>query len=218
MSRGSKNPIKDEVVAAIHAHLAVHGSKNWSVLFERFEPRGIHKTTFWSWVKEVKTAAAASPALAAARTAIQTVVEGRETQLPEGVSGHLPATPSPNFISKTGARGLAQFDMILEIKKLYADAEMLRAYSVKEVKTEDGEAREHIKNPVAFDKSIARRASLLETSISAVQQIWNLRTMQSFYEVVVQEIGKADPDTQKRILVRLSELNQRTGMNLSAEF
>ncbi len=81
-----------------------------------------------------------------------------------------------------------------------------------------GETREHIKNPHAFDRSIQRRANLLETSISAVQQIWNLRTMQSFYEVVVQEIGKADPDTQKRILVRLAELNARTGMSLSAEF
>ena len=198
--------------------MAVHGSKDWPLLFERFEPRGVAKTTFWTWIREVKESAAPSPVLAAAKTAIQTVVEGRESQLPEGVSEHLPATPSPDFISKHGARGLAQFDMILEIKKLYADAEMLRSYAIKEVHGDDGETREQIKNPVAFDKSIARRANLLETSISAVQQIWNLRTMQNFYEVVVQEIGKADPDTQKRILVRLAELNQRTGMNLSAEF
>lgn len=218
MSRGSKHPLRDEVIAAIHAHLAVHGSTNWSTLFERYEGQGISKPTFWTWIKEAKASAAASPVLAAAKTAIQTVVQGRESQLPEGVAAHLPATPSPNFISKSGDRGLAQFDMILEIKKLYADAEMLRDYAIKEVHGDDGETREQIKNPVAFDKSIARRANLLETSIRAVQEIWNLRAIQNFYEVVVQEIGMADPDTQKRILVRLAELNARTGMNLSAEF
>lgn len=217
MSRG-KNPLKDEAIAAINAHLAVHGSKHWGPLFERFEAKGVGKNAMWIWIREAKAAAASTPMLAAAKTAIQVAVSGRENQLPEGPEKHLPATPSPHFISRTGERGLAQFDMILEIKKLYADAEMLRASSVKQTQTEDGETKEQIKNPLTFDRSIARRANLLETSIRAVQEIWNLRTMQNFYEVVVQEIGKADPDTQRRILVRLAELNARTGMNLSAEF
>lgn len=217
MTRGTAHPLRAEAIAAIQAHLAAHGSKNWKPLLEKYEGQ-VSQNTLWTWIREAKEMAAASPVLAAAKTAIQTVVTGREDQLPASVAENLPATPSPDYISKTGERGLAQFDMILEINKLYDDAKMLRAFSVKEVKGEDGSTIEHIKNPVAFDKSIARRANLLETSIRAVQEIWNLRTMQAFYEVVVEEIGKADPETQKRIITRLAELNARTGMSMAARF
>lgn len=219
MSRGSRHPLRAEAIAAIQAHMAANGAKDWRPLWERYEAQGVNKPTFWNWIREAKEEAAASPTLAAAKNALQTVVTGREDQLPEGVAAHLPATPSPAFISKAGPAGLKQFDMVLEIHKLYADAEMLRNYAVKKTRDEaTGAEVEQIKNPIAFDKSIARRANLLETSIRAVQEIWNLRTMQQFYEVVVQEIGKADPETQRRILQRLAELNQRTGMNMAAEF
>jgi hypothetical protein len=218
MSTGKRHPLRDEAVAAIHAHLAVNGPKHWAPLVDRYKALGVNERIVRYWIAEAKKKVPVSPLLAAAKAAIQTVVAGREAALPEGVSEHLPATPSPNYISKTGERGLKQFDMILEIKKLYGDAEMLRAYAVKKTKDEEGNETELIKNPVAFDKSIARRANLLETSIRAVQEIWNLRTMQEFYEVVVQEIGRADQETQKRILTRLAVLNSKTGMSLSADF
>jgi hypothetical protein len=78
-----------------------------------------------------------------------------------------------------------------------------------------GELVEVINNPAAFDKSIVRRAGLLETAIKAVQEVWDLRQMQNFYEIVIEEIGRESPETQRRIMVRLAELNSRQGMTMS---
>lgn len=103
-----------------------------------------------------------------------------------------------------------------EIHALYADAKKLRAYSVSQgVDPDTGEAVEKIKNPAAFDKSIVRRADLLETAIKAVQEVWDLRTMQAFYETIIEEIGKESPEAQQRIMRRLADLNARAGMTLS---
>ena len=60
-----------------------------------------------------------------------------------------------------------------------------------------------------------RRLNVIDTAIKAMGEIWNLRTMQDFYEVVVQEIGRADPETQQRIMQRLAALNAKTGMSMN---
>ena len=106
-------------------------------------------------------------------------------------------------------------DFVAEIHALYADAQKLRAYALSLGKDENGETVEKIKNPAAFDKSIVRRASLLETAIKAVQEVWDLRTMQAFYETIIDEIGKESPEAQRRIMARLAELNSRQGFTMS---
>lgn len=163
----------------------------------------IARATIWRWID---IEAVSSPS---ARELTQ-VAQAIEERINSGAAEHLPTMPSPGIVARDGGRALRKIDFGEEIKVLYADAEMLRAFAIKHV---DGE--EKIRNPVAFEKSIKARAGLIETSLKVLQEIWDMRAMQQFYELILEEIGAADPATQKRIVGRLAELNQRYGMTMA---
>jgi len=217
------HPRKLEVLEAIQRHLATVGSNNWNVIIDKFQDV-VHEQTLWRWIREAKSADVPRPELITSRAKLVQKIKGatndRETEAyatgTAPVAKHLPAAPSPAYIARTGEAGLQNIDFVMEIQVLYKDAQLLRAYAMKQRKDpETGEVSEAINNPVMFDKSIARRAGLLETAIRAVQEIWDLRQMQNFYETVLEEIGHADPETQKRIIDRLAALNSRTGMTMA---
>lgn len=209
-------------MAAVAAHLATVGANNWNVIIDAHPD--IPVSTKWRWIREARQADVPKPQLINARAKlIQKVkklppdartIEARENGT-ERIAKHLPASPRPEYIARTGEAGMQTLDFVAEIHALYADAQKLRAYALSLGKDENGETVEKIKNPAAFDKSIVRRASLLETAIKAVQEVWDLRTMQAFYETIIEEIGKESPEAQRRIMARLAELNGRTGMTMS---
>lgn len=223
----AEHPERAKFIAAVHAHMAVHGGKNWKVLLDQFPD--IHEQSKWRWIRQARNEAPTASELTNARDRLVASVKkfptttraqkmGKERLDPsaEEIVDHLPATPSPAYIAKHGDEGLRTIDFVAEIKSLYRDATMLRAYAVKlRADPDSGEMREVIQNPAAFDKSIARRADLLETAIRAVQEVWDLRTMQNFYETIIDEIGKESPDCQRRIMQRLAELNAKSGMTLA---
>lgn len=210
-------------MAAVAQHLATVGANNWKVVLEQFPD--VAEPTKWRWIRAAKDADVPRPELINAKAKLVQKVkkmpkDARRVEAEENgtrpIAKHLPAGPSPSYIAKTGEAGLQNLDFVAEIHALYADAQKLRAYAMKtKVDPETGEAVEAINNPAAFDKSIVRRASLLETAIKAVQEVWDLRTMQNFYETIIDEIGKESPECQRRIMHRLAELNGRTGMTLS---
>lgn len=223
------DPKKDAFMAAAHAHMAKHGQKEWKILFDQFPDT--HDQTKWRWLRMARHAAPPPEQISDARDKLVAKVQKfkgtqrgsafaekhLEPEVAEQAVAHLPAAPSPAYLAKAGDEGLRTIDFVAEIQNLYRDATMLRTYAVKErTDPETGETREVINNPAAFDKSIARRADLLETAIRAVQEVWDLRTMQNFYETVIEEIGHESPECQRRIMVRLDKLNQRNGMTLGA--
>lgn len=225
----AKHPQYDAFIAAAHAHMAKHGQKDWKVLLDQFPD--VHDQSKWRWIRAARNSTPAPEIISDARDKLVASVRKfpgtqRGAQFAEkhlvpdvapSIAADLPAAPSPAYIARTGDEGLRTIDFVAEIQNLYRDATMLRTYSVKErPDPETGEIREVINNPAAFDKSIARRADLLETAIRAVQEVWDLRTMQQFYETVIEEIGQESPECQRRIMVRLAELNQRNGMTLGA--
>lgn len=212
----------------VHRHLANVGAKDWNVVLDAHP--GIGVASKWRLIREARGKAAPPGEISDARdrlvasvkkfpttTRAQRMGKDRLDPSAEGVVDHLPAAPSPAYIAKHGDAGLRTIDFVAEIQSLYADASMLRAYSVK-LKTDQatGEQVEAISNPNAFDKSIVRRANLLETAIKAVQEVWDLRTMQNFYETIIEEIGRESPEAQRRIMERLALLNARSGMTLGA--
>lgn len=214
--------IKTQFLEAAAVHLATVGSNNWNVLFDKYPE--VSTPQKWRWVKQAKEADVPKPQLINANAKLVQKVkklpkDARRIESEENgtrpIAKHLPAAPSPSYIAKTGEAGLQNLDFVAEIHALYSDAQKLRAYAMKvKPDPETGEMVEHINNPAAFDKSIVRRANLLETAIKAVQEVWDLRTMQNFYETIIEEIGKESPETQRRIMERLAELNSRTGMTL----
>jgi hypothetical protein len=219
----AEHPQKAEFLEAVTLHLATVGANNWKMVLERFPD--IPEPTKWRWIRIAKGADVPKPQLINAKARIVQKVKkagGTDRQREaranktEKIAMHLPAAPSPNYIAKTGESGLQNLDFVAEIHALYGDAQMLRAYAMKtRADPETGELVEVINNPAAFDKSIVRRAGLLETAIKAVQEVWDLRQMQNFYEIVIDEIGRESPETQKRIMVRLAELNSRQGFTTS---
>ena len=219
----AEHPKKAEFIAAAQRHMAAVGSTNWKDLLSNFPD--IPEPTKWRWIKLAKEADVSRPELINARAKLVQKVkklpadartsEARENGT-EHIAKHLPASPRPEYIARNGESGLATLDFVAEIHSLYADAKKLRASAVSQgVDPTTGEEVEKIKNPMAFDRSIVRRADLLETAIKAVQEVWDLRTMQAFYETIIEEIGKESPEAQQRIMRRLAELNARAGMTLS---
>lgn len=219
------HPQRAEFIEAAKAHMAKHGAKNWGILFDRFPD--LKDYSKWRYVREAKgddtprisDLVDARDKLTASIKKFPTTQRGSkfaknlDPEVRDEIVDSLPAAPSPAFIARHGDEGLRTIDFVAEITSLYMDAKMLRAYSMR--KDLDGNPIEVIGNPATFDKSIGRRAQLLETAIHAVQEVWDLRMMQNFYELIIEEIGRESPDCQQRIMLRLQALNNRHGMTLA---
>jgi hypothetical protein len=206
---GREHPLRPQAEKDISEHLSLYGAKNWKPIIQKYMERGVGEHTVWTWIRAVKKAAPPKPTLVAAKARIEEVLES-------DVGQHLPVAPSPAYVAKSGERGLRNLDILAELHAIQADAHMLRKHSVAEVlDPETGEVTgERIKNPLLFEKQMQRRLNVIDTSLRAMGEVWNLRTMQDFYEVVVQEIARESPETARRIMVRLAELNARTGMTM----
>lgn len=216
------HPQKAKFKSAVAQHLATVGANNWNAVLAQFPD--VPEATKWRWIREAKAADVPRPELINARAKLVQKVkklpkDARRVEAEENgtttIARQIPAAPSPAFIARTGEAGLQTLDFVAEIHTLYRDANMLRAFAIATVTSEDGTTSERIKNPAAFDKSIVRRADLLETAIKAVQEVWDLRTMQNFYETIIEEIGRESPECQRRIMERLAILNSKSGMTLS---
>lgn len=216
---------KAEFVEAAKQHLASVGATNWKDLFKKFPD--LHEQTMWRWIRIAKGADVSKPQLINAKARIkkklaETGPTARDIEAAENgtkrIAQHLPAAPTPNYIARTGEQGMQNIDFVSEIKKLYNDATMLRSYSMVMREDENGEKAEAIKNPNTFERSIIRRASIIETALKAMQEVWDLRTMQNFYETIIDAIGEESPECQRRIMTKLAELNNRHGITMGARF
>lgn len=212
---------KEAFIRAVQQHLSAVGASNWKVVFDRFPD--LPDATKWRWVRIAKKVEVPRPELINARAKIVQKTKKlphdarkKEAQSngTSSVAHNIPAAPSPDYIARTGESGLQNLDFVAEIHSLYADATMLREFSIASSVDASGAKIEKIKNPVMFDKSIVRRATLLENAIRAVQEVWDLRTMQHFYETIIDEIGTESPEVQQRIIQRLAELNAKMGMTM----
>lgn len=207
---GKSHPLRLEAVEFIRQHLFEHGTEDLRPIYEHWEARGVPHNTVWGWIRQVKMAGPGKPQLQAAALRIE------EALADEDIGQHLPAAPSPAYIASSGQRGLRNLDILAGLQRAQADCDMLRDHSIKMVADPDtGEEREAIKNPLLFEKQISRRLNVMETALKAMNEVWNLRQMQAFYETVIEEIQAESPETARRIMLRLAKLNSRTGMTLA---
>ncbi|MEX3764399.1 hypothetical protein [Paraburkholderia phenoliruptrix] len=202
---------KREILRAISEHLAIEGPQNWDPLIERL---GISRPTLFKFVKEVRGISGSDAAPGLLRLAqkqikevVQPIVDAKEE-----VAKHLPAVPSPNTIAHKGQAAIVHVDFMTRLESLYQDAEMIREYSI--VRDENG--KQKIKNPVFFASSIKQRRELLETFLHSVQEVYDLNRMQSMFDTIVDEIGRADPELARKVIDRLRELNNRYGLTMEA--
>lgn len=207
---------KPAVLAAITEHLNLHGPQNWDELMARFPD--VSRATFFRWVKEAKDAIEANAsahgttALKLAQKRIRSSIETTPERTQKQLKAQLPVAPSPAIIADMPGELAAQtFDFMAYFHKIVADADLVRQAAVK---TEDG--IEKAKNPVLLDNNIRRRLGVIETWLHSMEVVWNLEKMQELYRLVIEEVGKADPDTQRAILARLRDLNTKRGLTANA--
>lgn len=165
-----------------------HGAKDWQKVRDRFS--AVPDSTFWRLVKQVREAPASPEALTSARKRISA-----RKRVTKAAPAEPKATPSPAVVAKHGDDAFRGFDYLAEVGSLYKDAKMLREFSV----SPEGK----IRNPIYFEKSIARRENILDTAASLMERFQNIETADAFWKVIVGAIGEADKDTQIKIQKRL---------------
>ncbi|HEX5678714.1 MAG TPA: hypothetical protein VFX91_12180, partial [Alcanivorax sp.] len=190
MAKKYDSATKEKAFVAIADHLKKVGDEQWEALRKQFP--NVPKATFYRWIKAVKQLLG---------TDQQELTESARYALE--ASDHLPVAPSPEYVAKTGANGKSNMDFMQRLDQLYGDAELLREFGVRDGK---------VVSPKFFGQSINLRRSLLETALKAMAEVWDLRQMQAFYDVVLDEIAKESPECAQRILDRLRDLNAETGM------
>lgn len=207
---------KDEIKVAIAEHLAINGPTGWPDLMAQYPDTS--RATFFRYIKEVRegieAAAAARPGtdIKAMQKRIRAQVQA-PAQTERRLKAQLPATPSPAVLLGLGNGASDVFNFMACFNQLMGDSHMMRSASVSIAP--DG--AERLKNPNLMDRSIARRLELMETWLKSQDMIWNIEKMQELYYLIIEEVGKVDPDTQQAILSRIRTLNNQRGMTIDAD-
>lgn len=210
-----KQESRQKLKAAIAEHLSLHGPSKWDELQVQFPD--VSRATFFRYVKEVREEieeGAAQRGNAALKIAQQRIKRSVETpeQTQQKLKAHLPVAPSPAVIADLGTNAVAAFDFMAYFTRVVGDTELVRNAAV--VKNEDG--TERVKNPVLLDDNIRRRLQVLETWLHSMSEIYNLQKLQELYNLIIDEVGKADPDVQQAVVARLRALNNRRGLTIDA--
>jgi len=197
------NPWKASAVEAISSHLRDCGPVEWERVASKFPD--VPKATLWRWIKEVRAKASDSPSrqkLQAAKKKIRDVVDEVRT-----AGGSLPAMPSPAYIAAAGAEGLDTLRYMGCIHQLYEDALLLRAYALNA----DGK----IRIPAFFERSIRLRRDILQTGLDAQQEVYDLQKMQEMQNAIIEAVGEASPEIQKKVIDRLRRLDRERGITVN---
>lgn len=131
-------------------------------------------------------------------------------------AAHLPAAPSPAYLAEKPVEARRNIDFMTRLEDLYHDAELLRAYAVVKGYDTDGNEVSKIKMPTFFAQSIKLRADLLDNAVRTIQQVYDLRRQQAFYDAILDEIAAESPDVAHRITERLARLNNELGITADA--
>lgn len=129
---------------------------------------------------------------------------------------NLPAPVPPEYLAKGGVKAVANIDIIAIFGRMMMDVDLLREYSITHEDDGAGGKTTKIKNPVFFAKNINITRDLVETFLRAMDQVYNHKRNQDFYDAIVSVISEESPDAGRKIMERLQELNDETGMTINA--
>jgi transposase-like protein len=204
-----KEDQKPEVMQAIAAHLSIHGTSNYSELFEKF-PK-VSRATFFRWIKEAKdkfeenASEHGTLALQLAQKRIRSNVELTPENSQRQIKAQLPVAPSPAVIAALPPAAVQQtFNFLSFFYEIVYDVKLLRDMAVK------------AKNPMLLEKVVGKRIDILDTWMKSQEFMFNLEQMEKLFTVVIEEVGKVSPEAQAAILVRLRAANSVHGFTASA--
>lgn len=190
MAKKYDSTTRQMALVAIAKHLKEQGDNDWHLVKKQFPT--VPKSTFGRWVQTVRDNL---------RTDEGELRESAGIALEAADS--LPAAPSPAYIAGEGQTANVNLNFMARLEELYKDSEMLRDFGMRDGK---------IVAPKYFSQSIHIRKGLMETALKAMAEVWDLRQMQAFYDIVLDEISKESPEVAQRIMDRLKALNAELGM------
>jgi hypothetical protein len=192
----------DACLVDVRAHIRQFGATNWSELRARHP--AIKDRTFWRLVQKAKK----SPSLRAraAQNAISALREVASMVPAEALS-----VAPPEAVRKTTKGAAGCVDLQAELRDMLSDAEKIREYALG---APDESGARKIKNPQIFAKAVSLKRELVESLVKNWTAAFDTRRMQEFYDVVIDEIGRASPDVQSDIVQRLGALIQEHGVEL----
>lgn len=205
--------VKAEIIAAIREHVQVHGTKDWTLIRDRWpeflagDSKSANHKRFYRLQREARDA---GPAPAE-------VKQDAVRRARASVKKNVPAAPSPASML-AGGRSADQAVEIMSILHMTLGDIMLTRESA--VKTdEDGVTK--VKNAQLLDRSIGRRLDVVNTFLNVFREVYDLQQMRGFYEeivsIIVEEIHPIEPAIAQRIMERLKALNDRELMTIHAQ-
>lgn len=221
--------LKVKIFAEIVAHVRVYGRARWELIRENPDyARLIGKDLgpaaerkFFRWVDAATKRTAADKLIApnAAGQAAQTeALDDGAKRARLAAEKNIPAAPSPAYMAREGAGADRSIDFLAGLHGIWADAQLLREYAM--AKDADAPNGEKIKNPMFFEKSIKARLDVMDSGLRVMQEIWDLRYQQRFYDAIVDIIVTElapHPEVQLRVMRKLKALNDRQGMTIHAD-
>lgn len=207
---------KELIKKAMHEHILVDGVGDWDKLMADFPD--ISRPTFYRYLKEVReeienqAGEISKEQLAFAQRRIR-----RDAPLPgeavEEMKIHLPVAPSPAVVAADPLAAAKAFDFFKFFDGIVQDAELAREQNIKT--GPDGNSR--IINPAMFDRNMQRRLHILQTYLQSIETVYNMERIRELYDLIIEEVGKADVDVQQAVLARLRNLNNKRGLTMAAK-
>lgn len=180
---------KGSVVRDIREHLLTHGSRNWGPL--RAKHFAVSEPTFWRWIRQVKAEVRGAQLwVPARRDAVENTHAAALDRASDLNGADLPSVPAST----------SRVDYAAVLRRQFDDVRALRASALNL----DGT----VKNPVALDRSIGIGIRLLSKAMKLERQIGAVQQMRRLSDAVLAEVGQASPDIQRRVIDRLSRLQQ----------
>lgn len=209
-----KETNKAEILVEISKHLALRGPSDWGDLMSKYPD--VSRATFYRYIKEVRdgieerAVQEGSAALKLAQKRIKSNVAPERTI--KKIKAHMPASPSPAVIAGIGSVAEPVFDFFAYFQSLVADQEMVRNSAI----TTNPDGTEKLRNPAMMDKNNARKLQIIETWLHSQELVWSYDKLQELYRLIIDEVGKASPDVQQNVLVRLRALDNKRGITMNA--
>ena len=217
-----KEDNREEAKAAIRQHLNLVGPRDYDALMVK---TGLSRATLFRYIKEVRNevedaaAQESTGALRMAQKRIRASTDSPET-VKRKMKAHMPSPPSPAIVAGNPVAAQGAFNFLAYFQQMTEDAEALRRHAL--VRKADGTIATHpdgtiqIRNPMLLGNTIAQRKGLLDTYMSAYATVFDAKRIEELYNIIVDEVGKASPDVQQQVLLRMRKLDDERGLTMNA--
>ncbi len=185
------NHQRDEAISLLRSLTAQHGAKEGARLAREQFP-DVPPGTWGRWRQMAVGNAAGADAQALNSLAAEV---RRSIPPPEALTADpVPAT----------RRAL---DFWNELDSLLADADLLRSYAL----ANGADGRLKVRVPRALVDAANMRRDLLRLALQQSEAAWSASRAQSFFDVLIAEVGAESPECQRRILERLRTVGGEAG-------